>query len=156
MQTMRSGERRAHALTHSMKASPRSGRKAREASTRLCRRFSLTMVLWGLLASLAAAWSSAHAARSQLAPPAAPELDLRIAADGWGASDVEDIRRVLTSAAQPLWQYFPGRRIAPIRVIPGNDSPLTLFEKSGDGEYIVRLTARDDRWYQFAYQFAHE
>ena len=31
-----------------------------------------------------------------------------------------------------------------------------LYERGVGGEYIIQLTARDQRWFQYAYQFAHE
>ncbi|MEW5707483.1 hypothetical protein [Pelomicrobium sp.] len=63
---------------------------------------------------------------------------------------------LLYSVAKELWVFFPGHALAPIRVIPGSGNPKVYYEKSTRGEYVVQLTARNRRWAQYAYQFAHE
>ncbi len=83
-------------------------------------------------------------------------VTIRVIEGGWGNSDVRDVHRVLASvAAVFLPQSQHQRRIA-VRVVHRYGNPMVSYERGSEGEYIVYLTARDDRWYQFAYQFSHE
>ena len=36
------------------------------------------------------------------------------------------------------------------------DSPIAFYRRPGDDAYEINLTAKDRKWSQFAYQFAHE
>jgi hypothetical protein len=83
-------------------------------------------------------------------------LSIEVAPGDWGNASPADIQRVLYSAAWSLQQFAPDRKLAPIRVVSGSGHPQVFYEKSARGEFIVRLTAKDRRWAQYAYQFAHE
>ena len=72
----------------------------------------------------------------------------------WGG-DIENVEKVFHSAAEPLWQYFPGRELKPIVVEP-KGGPIVLFEPGPKGEFQVRLNTGDRLWAQQAYQFSHE
>ena len=72
----------------------------------------------------------------------------------WGGR-IEDVRRVLHSAAEQLWQYFPDRTLDPILVEP-QGGPIVLFSRGPQNEYQVRLGTGDMLWAQHAFQFAHE
>lgn len=63
---------------------------------------------------------------------------------------------MLQSVAAILLEHFPGRRLYPIVVSHGADRPLTLYRKSRDETYQVRLSATDAQWTRYAYEFAHE
>lgn len=104
---------------------------------------------------------------SALASAAAPAEETGWAANGvaiavapgnWGSAETRDIQRVLESVASefpPSAGPATGNALN-IRVIPRNGSPRVLYERGPNGEYVVQLTARDQRWFQYAYQFAHE
>lgn len=113
----------------------------------------LAFVLSGLIHVL-----PAHSA--QLAKPAqganAAASGIYIAQSGWGDTDLRDLQVVLDAVADELAAHFPKRTPGAIRVVPGGTNPAVLFEKGPGGEYLVELSARDGRWYLFAYQFSHE
>ena len=73
----------------------------------------------------------------------------------WGGADIEDVRKVLASAAQTLWAHVPDRRLAPIEVEP-KGGPIVLFGRGPGGAYRVRLDTGGTYWAQYAFQFAHE
>jgi hypothetical protein len=72
----------------------------------------------------------------------------------WGGP-IEDVRRVLHSSAEQLWQYYPDRTLNPILVEP-QGGPIVLLRRGPQGEYQVRLATGDMLWAQHAFQFAHE
>lgn len=113
----------------------------------------LAFVLSGLIHVL-----PAHSA--QLAKPAqganAAASGIHIAQSGWGDTDLRDLQVVLDAVAGELAAHFPKHTRGAIRVVPGGTNPAVLFEKGPGGEYLVELSARDGRWYLFAYQFSHE
>lgn len=86
---------------------------------------------------------------------AATPTTIRIAAAGWGSTRVEDLQIVLDAVAAEFGLHFPGRSIGLVQVVPGT-GPLVLFQRSPEGAYIVELSARNERWHQFIYQFSHE
>lgn len=101
-------------------------------------------------AVLLAAWAVATAA-----PGAGPVPAYRVEIEGFDASEA-DVRAVLDSAARELWRFFPDYRIDPIVVTRGHEGPITLFERNGRGEIVMRLDTGGLYWCQYAYQFAHE
>jgi hypothetical protein len=107
-------------------------------------------------AAAMAAARGAGAPAAQMQPPAqAARLDIRIEKpDEWKAAEA-DVRAVLESAAATLWQHFPGRRLAPIRVEP-RGGPIVLYQRDAAGAYRVRLNTGETYWSQYAFQFAHE
>ncbi|MCP8689448.1 hypothetical protein [Marinobacterium sedimentorum] len=98
-----------------------------------------------------AAWSGQDSA-------IAPAVDITIAPGHWGNVRGGEIRTLLSSVADTFMTYTGRPAVAPlrIRVMPRNGSPRVLYERGADGEYLVLLSARDQRWYQYAYQFSHE
>ncbi|MCB1911854.1 MAG: hypothetical protein H6948_03920 [Zoogloeaceae bacterium] len=84
-------------------------------------------------------------------------VSIEVAPGNWGRADPGDIRTLLESVAREFLQYAPGfRNDLVLRVVPRSDAPRVLYERGVGGEYIIQLTARDQRWFQYAYQFAHE
>lgn len=80
---------------------------------------------------------------------------LRVEPGGFNAAEA-DIRAVLDSAAKELGRYFPGHTIEPMVVVHAEDGPITLFQRNGQGEIVIRLSTSQTFWCQYAYQFAHE
>ena len=72
----------------------------------------------------------------------------------WDAS-LRDVEKVLYSAADELWRYFPERSLPPLLVEP-KGGPIVLFRRGPEGEYYVRLNTGNTYWSQYAFQFAHE
>lgn len=95
----------------------------------------------------------AHEARAVRARPI-----VKVAAGNWGAVDVRDIQVFLEAVAGEFLTYVadPGETPLKIRVVPRGGSPRVLYERGRDGEYVVLLTARNETWFQYAYQFSHE
>ncbi|HSK71809.1 MAG TPA: hypothetical protein VK892_08955 [Pyrinomonadaceae bacterium] len=83
-------------------------------------------------------------------------VSIVVSQDNWGEARTVDIQKVLESAANELWVYFPNKRLETIKVVYDADTPRTRCAKGSNGEYIVQLTAQNRRWAQFSYQFAHE
>ncbi len=81
---------------------------------------------------------------------------LQIAPSGWGDTDLARLDSLLKTIAATFDARVPARTARTIRIEPGESNPMVLYARGAHGEYIVHLSARDGRWYQFAYQFAHE
>lgn len=81
-----------------------------------------------------------------------------VAPGNWGNVETADIQLVLQSVASEFQSHVGQLREGglKLRVVPRGVSPRVLYERGAEGEYVVHLTARNDRWYQYAYQFSHE
>src|SRR5574338_8697 len=90
--------------------------------------------------------------------PTGPGVSIQVAPGNWGSADPRDIQVVLDSVAKEFSPLVGQTIQGPvrIRVIPRGMMHRVLYERGPKGEYVVQLTARDDRWFQYAYQFAHE
>ena len=90
------------------------------------------------------------------APSAPRRLVIRPDRDGnWGSASLDDVSKVLYSAAETLWEHVPERRLAPIHVKP-KGGPIVLYQHGPGGEYRVHLNTGSTYWCQYAFQFAHE
>lgn len=84
-------------------------------------------------------------------------VSIEVAPGDWGQVDRRDLQRVLESVAHEFLDRSVGlRQDVSVRVIPRSGAPRVLYERGFHGEYRIQLTARDERWFQYAYQFAHE
>ncbi|ABM36360.1 hypothetical protein [Polaromonas naphthalenivorans] len=84
-------------------------------------------------------------------------ITIDVAPGDWGNADVRDIKRVLDSvAAELLTHAGTSSGALSIRVIPRRGSPKVLYERGVEGQYVIQLTARDERWFQYVFQFSHE
>lgn len=83
---------------------------------------------------------------------------VKVAAGNWGAVDPRDIQLFLEAVAGEFLTYVADSGATPlkVRVVPRGGSPRVLYERGRDGEYVVQLTARNETWFQYAYQFSHE
>lgn len=90
--------------------------------------------------------------------PTGSGVVVQVAPGDWGSANPRDIQVVLDSVVsefRPLVARQP-QGVVNIRVVPRGTSPRVLYERGPEGEYVVQLTARDERWFQYAYQFSHE
>jgi hypothetical protein len=120
---------------------------------------------WSIVGGMFAAFASFPPTAAANDNPLAHEARVRskpvvkVAAGHWGAVDARDIRIFLEAVANEFLAYVDDdTRAVPlkIRVVPRGGSPRVLYERGRDGEYVVHLTARDENWFQYAYQFSHE
>lgn len=116
---------------------------------------------WGGIAALCAVvvpHASADAAGVPDMRPLKVRHGLRVAPANWGAVDVRDIQVLLEAVAaevQSIVGAAPDTEFR-IRVLPRGGAPRVLYDRGPDGEYLVHLSARNEAWYQYVYQFAHE
>lgn len=83
-------------------------------------------------------------------------LSIRVVGGGWGSVDPDDIRQFLALVSRQFFATF-GDRVAPsIQVRHRFGAPQVAYDRSPEGEFVIELTARNERWYQYAYQFSHE
>ena len=76
----------------------------------------------------------------------------------WGDGSPADIQVLLTDVASHVERSLRNALKSAI-VVPAPDTnslPMTHCRLSPDDPFRVQLTARDKRWAQYAYQFAHE
>ncbi|NMG45839.1 hypothetical protein GPA22_19155 [Aromatoleum toluvorans] len=83
-------------------------------------------------------------------------LTIRVEGEGWGSAERDEIETLLYAVADELTRGATAAPVDPIVVTHAPGSPVTLFDKGSQGEYRVRLSARNRGWAQYAYQFGHE
>ena len=105
-----------------------------------------------VLLSLAGSGSSAESATPTRRD--SPVID--VATNGWGASSVQDVEKVLASTAQAFLAFFPDSGLRSLRVRHVDEGPRILYERGQNGEHVILLDSEDKHWAQLAYQFAHE
>lgn len=101
------------------------------------------------VAALAAAVGSA-------AEPAGRRIDILIASD-FGAQPA-DVRAVVASAAQALWQHCPETtwQTPGFAVFRRPEGPITGYDHRADGRIAIGLSSEKTYWSQYAFQFSHE
>jgi hypothetical protein len=86
------------------------------------------------------------------------KLILNIEKKGWGKGWHIERKYVLYSAGNTFLDYFP--QVAPLTLIikhaDSNHAPVTLYQKGPNGEFQILLSAQDNYWDKYAYQFSHE
>ena len=105
---------------------------------------------WALLLGMATV-----EAADKVTVSASRPIDIRVQREGFGAS-VADINAVLQSAAGELWRYCPNLHLPGIDVYHRTDHPQTDSKVTAEGRISIGLTARDNHWAQYSFQFAHE
>lgn len=83
-------------------------------------------------------------------------VTIRVEAGGWGVADKNEVESVLNAVADELTARVPVGLAVPIVVAHTEREPMVLYAKGGKGEYQVRLHAKDRRWGEYIYEFAHE
>ncbi|MBI2309103.1 MAG: hypothetical protein HYU78_17575 [Rhodocyclales bacterium] len=118
---------------------------------------------------LAAGLPGAQAGTNPLvgdAKPARARLAVKVAPGNWGTARASDVQSLLEAVAAEFQRFaaapegefseFSEFGKFAIRVVPRNGSPRVLYERGPEGEYLVHLSARNENWFQYAYQFSHE
>lgn len=127
------------------------GRPKRSARRGLFHLMYLTTIV---LSTIGAKPVRAHVEHKTSHSAASPTL--RISPDGWGNTSREELQIVLDAVAAELAPRFPQRPLGTLRVVHGEGGPMAFYDKSPDGDYVIRLSAQHSRWHQFVYQFSHE
>jgi len=83
-------------------------------------------------------------------------INIRVQAGGFGGASASDITAVLQSAAGELFRYWPGTQLPSIDVYHRADHPQTNLRRAAGNGIAIGLTARDNHWAQYSFQFAHE
>lgn len=120
-------------------------------------------------AVLAAGLPGAQAGTNPLvgeAKPARGRLAVKVAPGNWGTANAGDVQSLLEAVAAEFQRFAAapagdsgnpvGLGSLAIRVVPRHGSPRVLYERGPQGEYVVHLSARNENWFQYAYQFSHE
>lgn len=114
-----------------------------------------SLIGWGLALALCPVVAFGATAAAPVPAAATHRLDIRPDPGAPWEADLENVQKVLESAAGALWVYFPNRELAPILVEP-KGGPIVLFNRGKNGEFRVRLNTGERYWAQYAFQFAHE
>ncbi|OIR06078.1 hypothetical protein GALL_118750 [mine drainage metagenome] len=81
---------------------------------------------------------------------------LEVVPGGWGGAESNEIHKIIAGVVKqfPAPIAYGSRPSLQIRHRFGG--PMIDYDRDTDGSIIIYLSARDDRWYQYVYQFAHE
>jgi len=96
-----------------------------------------------------------HAADKSRASEFRP-INIRVQARAFGVASAPDIDAVLQSAAGELSRYWPRTQLPSIDVYHRTDHPQTDSIRAAGNRIAIGLTARDNHWAQYSFQFAHE
>ena len=88
--------------------------------------------------------------------PNSDGLRVIVMPDDWGASGIQDMKKVADSASHPIASLLASSSFSPILIQRSTTGPITLYQRGAGNEYIVRLDTGDRAWAQMAFQFAHE
>jgi len=83
-------------------------------------------------------------------------ITVTVQADGFGGASPADIEAVLQSTAREFSRYWPKSRFPIIAVYHRPDHPQTDSRRAAGNRIAIGLTARDNHWAQYSFQFAHE
>ncbi|MCQ3017414.1 hypothetical protein NLO83_17680 [Pseudomonas tremae] len=76
---------------------------------------------------------------------------------GWGEVTAEEIQNLLTDVTKQLLQHVQVEQDVKINIEPGKDDyPEVRYRNVSSDPYLVLLSARNRKWSQYSYQFAHE
>ena len=113
------------------------------------------------MAALGTSWAAG--ARAQVpavpvgpAPPLPPPLQLTVDRYDWGMAKPDDIKAVVQSSGDQIWQHCPRSQLDLIKVYHRRDYPVTDILRDWKGRISIGLASKDTRWAQFAFQFGHE
>ena len=86
-------------------------------------------------------------------------MKIAVQPDSWGHALPQDIATLLTDTASHINRMLSGPVTDHVHVIPAPETdwtPRTHYRHAPNAPICIQLTARNRRWAQFAYQFAHE
>ena len=83
-------------------------------------------------------------------------INIRVQAGGFGGASAADNTAVLQSTAGELCRYWPRTQLPSIDVYHRPDHPQTDSIRAAGNRVAIGLTARDNHWAQYSFQFAHE
>lgn len=85
------------------------------------------------------------------------KIKLSVSHDDWGDIQPKEIAILLQDTAFHINQLLRFPFEEKIRVVPSQvDHPKVLYRESPEDPYTIWISARDNYWCKFAYQFAHE
>ena len=74
----------------------------------------------------------------------------------WGKGGPADIGKVVSSAANAIWQHCDSLAIHTINLRHMKEYPLCAYSHDQKDRTVIFLTSQDTYWSQYAYQFSHE
>ena len=86
-------------------------------------------------------------------------MEITIEPYSWGEARPTDIRTLLSDVGSHINRLMRDPFAGSIQVVPapcGDFIPMIHYRASRQDLITIQLTARDKKWAQFAYQFAHE
>ena len=86
-------------------------------------------------------------------------MNITVVPSGWGLASPRDVEVLLLDTASHLNRLLriPFTGVLAVVPAPSHDpTPMTHYRSTQNEPICIQLTARDRRWAQFAYQFAHE
>jgi len=83
---------------------------------------------------------------------------IRVEPSGWGDCQVKDVQRLLDNVADQLVQHMTElpRGVIHVQCRSIETNPRILYRESPRDDIVIWLTAKDRKWSQYSYQFAHE
>lgn len=81
---------------------------------------------------------------------------IRVTNGAWGSAAPAQIETLLNTVADEVLAHFPGQQLDPIVVSHSRNGPVVLYQKGPENEYQVLLSANDERWAEYVYEFSHE
>jgi hypothetical protein len=110
----------------------------------------------GLFAPAIASLFVAAAGAALTGAAHAGEPRIQVVDGGWGAGDAAHIGTVIAAVAAEFPAPLAEGSRDSIRIRHRFGGPTIDYDRDRDGSIVIRLSARDLRWYQYVYQFAHE
>ena len=81
---------------------------------------------------------------------------IQVVDGGWGGGRPSEIGKIITAVANEFPTPVAEGLSPRVRIRHRFGGPTIDYTRDRDGWIVVHLSARDDRWYQYVYQFAHE
>jgi hypothetical protein len=88
------------------------------------------------------------------APPRPPQI-LLVDEAGWEGAVPANVVAVLESAGSQLLRHVPAAG-QPTITVAARGGPITLFDRTPEGHFQVRLDTGGNLWAQYGFQFGHE
>jgi len=86
----------------------------------------------------------------------AGQVDFEVMDGGWGGASPAEIGKVIGGVTEVFPAPAGNEAPTSLRIRHRFGGPMIDYHRDRDGRVAVFLSARDDRWYQYVYQFAHE